>query len=130
MIYKEDCRTIQELVDRVDRVDRQLKHRYVPSFTSSKDPESVDRLYSINWGPISGMKGELSEESTILNPLAGNLLTSWGRALGTKSPIPLGDGIGQTHNSLIGWWNLNEKNFGWTIGLMLGEFSSRALEGS
>ena len=34
MIYKEDCRTIQELVDRVDRVDRQLKHRYVPSFTS------------------------------------------------------------------------------------------------
>lgn len=86
MIYKEDCRTIQELVDRVDRVDRQLKHRYVPSFTSSKDPESVDRLYSINWGPISGMKGELSEESTILNPLAGNLLTSWGTRY--KKPNP------------------------------------------
>lgn len=86
MIYKEDCRTIQELVDRVDRVDRQLKHRYVPSFTSSKDQESVDRLYSINWGPLSGMKGELSEESTILNPLAGYLLTSLGTRY--KKPNP------------------------------------------
>lgn len=42
MIYKEDCRTIQELVDRVDRVDRRvlvsdMRRRMTPPDTDTCD---------------------------------------------------------------------------------------------